>query len=97
MTPWSPALLLPAVLGGHSTEPYWVAIPVLGLFLVMRVTRVRGRGGPGGRGPGRGPWDGGPGGPSGPTQDPPMQMDIRKPTQGDAPTPSEEQNPPSDL
>jgi hypothetical protein len=97
MTPWFAALLLPAVLGGHTTEPYWVAIPILGLFLVMRVMRARGRGGPRGRGPGRGPWGSGTGGHSGSTEDPPMQMDIRKPTQEDAPAPSEEQNPPSDL
>ena len=74
MAPLPPAELLPAVLGSHSTEPYWVALPILGLFMLMRVMRARARGG--------GPHGGGPGswgdGSSGSAPDPPVQWDIRK-------------------
>lgn len=102
MAPLLPADLLPAVLGGHSTEPYWVAIPFIAFALIMR---MRGRAGRRG-----GPWQGGPPG-GGTGNDPPMQWDIRKTPEpeatpdapSDAPSdapknaPSEEQNPPTDL
>jgi hypothetical protein len=102
------AQVIPAVfVGGHTTEPYWVAIPILVLFFIMRVMRARG-GGTRGRGPGGGTWGSGSTG-SGSTEDPPIQWDIRKPAPNDsqpsppppadAPLdmPSEEHNPPSDL
>jgi len=84
-----PAELLPAVLGGHTTEPFWVAIPLIGLALVLRVMRGGGRRG--------GPWQRGPSGGGG--NDQPVQWDIRKaPEQEATPdAPSEEHNPPSDL
>lgn len=94
MAPSLPAELLPAVLGGHSTEPYWVAIPLIGFALIMRVMRGGGRRG--------GPWQRGPSGGGGGGRggnDPPVQWDIRKAPEPEA-TPdasSEEQNPPSDL
>jgi hypothetical protein len=101
----SAAQVIPAVFGGgHSTEPYWVAIPIFVLFAIMRVMRARG-GGSRGRGPGGGTWGNGS---TGSKDDPPIQWDIRKPAQNDAQpdappadapieTPSEEHNPPSDL
>jgi hypothetical protein len=89
--------VIPAVLGSRTTEPYWVAIPILGLFMLMRVMRARARGG-GARG--GGPWGRGA---TGPAQDPPVQWDIRKAPQPET-TPEatpeasgEERNPPSDL
>ncbi len=100
MAPWPAAHLLAIFVGGgHSSEPYWVAIPLIGLALLLRALSMRRRsggrfGGPWGRGPSE--WG------NGPSQEPPQQWDIRKPTpppptEGEAGPQTQEHNPPSDL
>ncbi len=90
----------PALLVGHSTQPTALAVVFIVLAIGLRFLQFRARGRRGGRGSwGGGSIGGGPRGGNGTGNDPPVQWDIRKPSEPEAsqePS-SEEHNPPNDL